>query len=302
MHIAHIGNISGVASILAKEQQQHLMGHTADVFVFDDLTKDRFGGIKVNYNSFIEKNLFYIKLKFYDIWHYHYPYGSLFSYLKKHHKKKIFLKHYHGSDLRDSGNLDTDFCLVATPDLLKYAPNAKWLPNPIDIDELKVFNDLSNLPRENEIPLISHYPYYINRPETDYFSSALHDVETRRIASVTRIINFNHKETLERIANSDIVLGKIMPDVGWFGKFELEGMALGKPVLAYVSDELYEIYKPPIFRTTKETFKKDLLYLIDNPSERKRLSLEGKQYIKKNHDSEIVIKKLFEYYNILKNL
>jgi hypothetical protein len=57
---------------------------------------------------------------------------------------------------------------------------------------------------------------------------------------VVRILDLTHSKALETIANCDVVVGKILPDVGWFGKFELEGMALGKPVIAYVHDVLYE--------------------------------------------------------------
>ena len=110
MRIAHIGNTAGIGSMLSREQQQK--GDDTDVFVFDDLTRSRFGGTN-NYNSFFDKNLFYMRLKQYDIWHYHYPYGSLHAYLKKNFKKKIFLKHYHGSDLRMTGEKDLDFCLVS---------------------------------------------------------------------------------------------------------------------------------------------------------------------------------------------
>jgi len=88
MRIAHIGNTAGIGSMLSKEQQKK--GHNTNVFVFDDLTQHRFGGIKINFNSFFEKTLFYTRLKFYDIWHYHYPHGSLHVYLKKNSKKKYY--------------------------------------------------------------------------------------------------------------------------------------------------------------------------------------------------------------------
>ena len=98
----------------------------------------------------------------------------------------------------------------------------------------------------------------------------------------------------------DIVIGKILPNKGWFGKFELEGMALGKPVIAYVSDELYEKYKPPVCRTTKDTFKEDLEEsLIEDDIERIRLAKEGRNYIKEYHSAEGIAKAVQEYYEKL---
>ena len=92
------------------------------------------------------------------------------------------------------------------------------------------------------------------------------------------------------------MIGKILPNVGWFGKFELEGMALSKAIISYVSDELYEKYKPPVYRTTKDTFKQDLESLIGNENEIIRLSKEGLNYVKKYHSIEVVMKYVDKYY------
>ncbi|MDQ6723065.1 MAG: glycosyltransferase, partial [Thermoproteota archaeon] len=279
MRIAHIGNTAGIGSMLSREQQQR--GEETNVFVFDDLTQSRFGGIKINYNSFIEKTLFYLRLKNYDVWHYHYPYGSLLAYLKKNFKKRIFLKHYHGSDLRMTQDKDFGFCLVSTPDLLKLAPNGKWLPIPVDLKKIDRFKtESTSVNDEHKLLQIAHYPYYLNKPEWDYFTHTFNYIEKENRATLVKVINLNHDQSLLTIGKSDLYIGKIIPEMGWFGTAETEAMALGKPVIAYVSDELYDLYKPPIFRTTKETFKKDLLDLIDDESERRRLSETGPQYVK----------------------
>ena len=297
MRIAHIGNTAGTGSILSKEQQQR--GDNTAVFVFDDLTQTRFGGIKINYNSFVEKNLFYVQLKRYDVWHYHYPYGSLFSYLKKNKKKKIFLKHYHGSDLRNAKEKDFDFCLVSTPDLLNLAPNGKWLPMPIDfrkLEKLKI-----NPSENNNEPLqIAHYPYYVKKPEWDYFTSTFSYIEKEKKGKIFKFNNLNHDQSLLSISKSDVYVGKIVPEIGWFGVAETEAMALGIPVIAHVSDELYELYKPPIFRTTRETFRKDLVDLIDDESIRMNLSKEGPRYVERYHDLSLISSELYRCYDYIK--
>jgi glycosyltransferase involved in cell wall biosynthesis len=103
-------------------------------------------------------------------------------------------------------------------------------------------------------------------------------------------------QALRIMATSDVIIGKILPDVGWFGKFELEGMALGKPVIAYVSEQLYEKYKPPIYRTTKDTFEKDLEAFIEDRFERERLSHEGQKYVRNNHSLASVVKTVMTCY------
>jgi glycosyltransferase involved in cell wall biosynthesis len=282
MRIAHIGDTAGVGSILAAAQRAK--GHETDVFVFDDVTARQFGGTRINYRSLVQRWSFFRRLKGYDVWHYHYPYGSLKASLEKRRQGKIFLKHYHGDDLR--GKREEEFCAVSTPDLLKFAPAGMWVPTPIDfaeIDSLKPADASGML-------VVAHYPYYEGKQMPDYYSAALARLEEKGMCKVTRIANMPHKEALATLTRCDVVVGKILPCIGWFGKFELEGMALGKPAIAHVSDELYEKYRPPVFRTTAETFEQDLAELLRDENERRRLSKEGAGYVRENHDSAKVLK------------
>lgn len=300
MKIAHINNTSGIASIIAKEQKKN--GHEVDIFVFNKIIHSQFGGNMINYKSpFARWNLFK-KIKEYEVWHYHYPYGSLKRSLEKRNKDKVYLKHYHGGDLR--GKYDYDFCLVSTPDLLQYSPNGKWLPTPIETGEMN--EEIFSSPQRNEMIQkdrcqlrVAHYPYYENFPSTDYYSKTLLELSREKKCEIVEILRLPHIQALKAVNGCDIVIGKILPDIGWFGKFELEGMALGKPVIAYVSDELYKEYKPPIYRTTKESFKKDLENLLEDISERQRLGKEGSDYIRNFHSVESVTKIIQESYNLL---
>lgn len=309
MRIAHINNISGIASTIS-EYQRTRQNYKSDVFVFNKIIHKQFGGKMINYWSPLSvwKLLRELK-KNYDIWHYHYPYGSLKKQLEKKNKGKIYLKHYHGDDIR--GKTDTDFCLVSTPDLLKYTPNGKWLPNPINFSEIDknrvnnntnttlTSNDASTNTKESRIKLVVHYPYYKNHSSYDnFYADVLNRIQKENKCKVIEVLNYSHIKTLQIISSADIVVGKIMPNVGWFGKFELEGMALGKPVIAYVSDELFENYKPPIYRTTRNTFKKDLENLLENEMEQSRLGTVGNTYVRKIHSIENIIPVLDKYYSI----
>jgi len=194
---------------------------------------------------------------------------------------------------------DLGFCLISTPDLLKFAPNGKWLPIPVDLKNIEKFKTESS---NNNKPLnIAHYPYYLsNRSEWDYFTATFNYIEKENKAKIIKVINLDHDQSLTAIGKSDLYVGKIIPEMGWFGTAETEAMALGKPVIAHISDELYDLYRPPIFRTTRETFRKDLLDLINDESERRKLSESGPQYVKKYHDLSIVSNKVLEYYDYCK--
>jgi len=294
MKIAHINNTAGVASVLAK--QQNNTGHTAEVFVFNSATQRQFGGKKFNYRWPLSRWNFFKVIKEFDLWHYHYPYGSLKKNLEMRRNLKPFLKHYHGDDLR--GRVDTDFCLVSTPDLLKHAPNGKWLPNPIDIEGINSL--LPEISYDNRLPKVLYYPKVyesnIHSQELEIKRSVLADLEVKRKLDLVPMLDLPYKKALNKIANCDIVVGKILPIMGWMGRLELEAMALGKPVIAYISDELYEKYKPPVFRTSEKSFQSDLEYLLEDTNTRNKLVKFGLDYVKENHSVHNVCNLLEKYY------
>jgi hypothetical protein len=47
MRIAHINNVAGVSSSLAKYQRKR--GHESDVFIFDRTIHNQFGGNQISY-------------------------------------------------------------------------------------------------------------------------------------------------------------------------------------------------------------------------------------------------------------
>jgi hypothetical protein len=295
LNIAHIGNTSGVGSALATEQVAAGLCNKAEVYAFDDVTSKLFGGrmVKWNAGSKIERMMvrskFFGEISKYDVWHYHYPHGGLWQELEKRKGGKKYVKHYHGDDLR--GRHDDDFCLVSTPDLLQQAPNGVWLPNPINVAEIGA---PVQRPEGGKIR-IAHYPYYKNYRRENYYEEAFRALDDTK-CEIVEVFDMPHDSVLQTVASCDIVAGKVLPDIGWFGKFELEGMALGKPVICYVSDELYEKYRPPVYRTTKETLARDLGRLVEDVQEQQRLSRAGSDYVRENHNVSKIVKKLESYY------
>jgi len=308
LDIAHIGNVAGVANTLAEAQRE--LGHNTHVFSFDVGLQKQFGGQLVKYNKvnvtngskvinpsfLVDRFRFYKKLSKCEVWHYHYPCGGLKRDLESRRGGHKFLKHYHGDDIRNK--CDNDFCLVSTPDLLQFTPKGIWFPNPVNCDFVQQFHRLEL----NRLPRVAHYPHYKNygaELHPDYYSEALKLLEGEGKCEIVEVLGTDHRTALQKIANCDIVVGKILPNVGWFGRFELEAMALGKPVICYVSDQLFQKYAPPVSRTTKDTLYQDLLTLILDRSEQERLSHEGMRYVKEKHDVRTLVRDLDQHYERL---
>ena len=59
---------------------------------------------------------------------------------------------------------------------------------------------------------------------------------------------------------------------------------------------LYEKYKPPLYRTTKDTFEKDLGSLLEDEKLQKQLAVEGKTYVCNTHAVDKVVDIIEKYY------
>jgi len=235
----------------------------------------------------------------YDIIHNHSPYFSSFglSLLRKFGKRII--KHYHGSDLRVWKLYESEFCLVSTPDLLDYAPNGLWIPNPVD---LEAFKPKKGLP--NEVPTLLHYEYYTghkyydkNPQVKEIYDHAFKTLQQRGIKfALKTILGIPHDEMPTVINQSDIIICKVEEALGWYGNMAVEAMACGKPVVAYIRPDLYEKYKPPVYVTTPENLADKLQILIEDANLRKEFSMLGRRYVQEIHDVKKVADKLTQIY------
>ena len=153
---------------------------------------------------------------------------------------------------------------------------------------------------------IAHYPFYKiqkkNRPDVEKnISEILNDVSKKYNCEIVNILKLPYNVAIAKLSQCDIVIGKILNKIGLIGKLELEGMFLGKSVIAYISDHLYDKYKPPVYRTASKTFIQDLETLIEDYSIRKKLANEGLIFVKSNHSKQYVMSLLDKYYEKFDN-
>lgn len=73
-------------------------------------------------------------------------------------------------------------------------------------------------------------------------------------------------------------------------------MLLEQLDIAYVFNILYEKYKPPVYKTTKDTFEKDLVNVLEEEKRQKKLAVEGKTYVCKTHAIDKVVYMIKKYY------
>jgi len=172
MRILHIWDIGGDSYLLAKYQKK--IGHKTEVIKREGYNPY---GIVEFYGGKEQKTIlsvgeFYLnvllKSRNFDIIHIHCIY-KLVPFLRKFYPKKKIILHYHGSDCRMTppqkrlkAEKMSNIVLLSTPDLKKYVPDGKYVPNPIDTEHFKQKTPKSTkaftiLVRENKLETIKNF-------------------------------------------------------------------------------------------------------------------------------------------------
>jgi len=160
---------------------------------------------------------------------------------------KPVILHHHGSEIRNkqypkfASNL-VKHRYVSTPDLLEFVPDAEWLPNPVNLENLKYSGP------DVEGPLkILHAPTNRQIKNTEAVLSAISNLEEEGLdIQFTIVEDSQHSELLEQISSHDLIIDWLNPEFGIYGVFSIESMALGRTVICSLTDSLYERYNLPV--------------------------------------------------------
>lgn len=270
----------------------------------------------------------------YDVFHFHFgrtllPRFADLPILKALGKKIIF--HLRGCDIRDREILrkseypynccmecDASRCnreqqkkikdavaryadevLVSTPDLIEFLPGSEWLPSAVRIEEMDGLRKKTlDRPAPDKI-VIAHAASRRNCKGSRFVIDAIARLVSDGYKIDFRLIeNTSHSRAVESYAGADIALDQFL--IGSYGTFAIEMMALGKPVISYIRNELFFRYgSPPILNANIGNLYQKIKLAIEDKGLRECLGRESRIYIEKVHDSGIVAKKLE---NIYKNI
>lgn len=294
MKILHVGDTAGVPVVLREIDRRN--GDTSDIVITH--------GNKLNYPVDFKfllqgKNMGSIKnmLKYmwlgmkYDRIHFHKKtiFNGLDIALFKFFGKEIVM-HYHGSDIRNKQlpwyNKLADVLYVSTPDLLKFVPNARWLPN-IAIDW--------ELPwREHDEYMKSKHKFRVlhcttNRiiNGTKYIEEAITELKKTHDFEYATITGRPHEEILHEMAKCDLYIDKMC--IGVYGVSAMECAYMGVPVVCHVDKK----YKHPFINVTYDSVYDVLEFVLDNlwalpivPDREKRYYAKCKRELEKTYTED----------------
>ncbi|HVU76075.1 MAG TPA: glycosyltransferase family 4 protein [Gaiellaceae bacterium] len=238
-----------------------------------------------------------------DVFHFYFgltllPKSVQFPLLRALKKKSVF--HYLGSDIRGKtpGQLAfgkrADAQIVGSYDATRWVPEAHVVPPGLD---LRPFTPVP--PSDAKRPLVVHAPSNREKKGTKFVIEACAqlDVELDVVEGVP------HEEARARYARADIVVDQL--NAGWHGVFSLESMALGKPVVTYLKDDVVERsaagfgIRIPIVPATKETLVDALRPLVDRPELRREIGAKSRAYVEQVHDIDRIADRLVDIYRSL---
>ncbi|MCM3100037.1 glycosyltransferase [Priestia megaterium] len=111
--------------------------------------------------------------------------------------------------------------------------------------------------------------------------------------------NMSHKSVMEIYRQADIIIDQLCIEA--FGMLSLERMALGKPVICYIPEDLIETYASelPIINANPKTIYNQLRSIISNGELLRNLGEKGRVYVERHHDSIKIAHQLKSLYEIL---
>lgn len=268
-------------------------------------------------------------INFFDVFHFHYA-QSLLSVFRDleiiRGKGKRMLMHHWGNDVRfhDQARINNPHVytgdsppndkirerLLAITDYVKDAVVQDFevrdyvAPFYERVHVVPIAIDLSRFPPtypdvEQRTPLVIHAPTNPQFKGTDAIEAAIEKIKKDQPIDYRRVQNMSHQQAAKLYRQADIIVDQIR--CGSYGLFSVEGMALGKPAVAYIRDDLVPHFPSdlPVVNANPSTIEDKLRTLIEDPEKRNRLGMQGRAYVEKYHASDVVVQQLLGIYEQL---
>ena len=253
-------------------------------------------------------------IKKYDCFHFHYGHSILNCIelpLYKLFGKKVFFE-FHGSDLRDQETFckvsgmpfdpkeatspklhaknrkiakAADGIIVHDDELIPYLPHdrAPVYVVPLRIDISK-FEPCYPDPDVSTVRIV-HAPSKRATKGTQYILDAFEKLKKKYDnIEIVLVEGKTQQEAFEIYKTADIIVDQIL--IGTYGVFAIESMAMGKPVITYISDEMKEKLPSelPIVSGSVQSVESVLEELIKDGALRREKGIAGRKYVEDYHD------------------
>ena len=145
-------------------------------------------------------------------------------------------------------------------------------------------------------PVIVHAPTNSGIKGTKYICRAIERLQKKYDLEFILVQGIPHQQAKQIYQRADIIVDQLL--LGGYGIFAIESMALGKPVICYISEYRKEHYPSdlPIVSANPDNIYDHLKLLVENPALRHELGLRGRRFVEKYHDPLVIATQLIELY------
>ena len=258
----------------------------------------------------------------YDTFHFHFGHSLLPLNLDlpflKILRRNIFFE-FHGSDIRQKSialeqNKYWEYFDLTREDMLRRraeklksyarafiihdAELLPYIPQGVETFIVPLRVDLQRFdykyPEENNDGTVTivHAPSDRGVKGTEFVCKAIDSLSDKYDLRFVLVEGKTQEEALNEYINADIIVDQLL--CGTYGVFAIEGMAMGKPVITYITDEMKKQFPEelPIASANPDTIEQRLEELIVNAKLRKELGEKGREYAFKYHDCDKIGKML----------
>lgn len=191
-------------------------------------------------------------------------------------------------DAATAAAAESDGVFVSTPDLLEFMPGATLLLQPIDLQRFDVLRQAAlarTIRADDGVVRIAHAPSNRTIKGTIHIVAAVNELERRgRQVELVLVEGRSHVESLALYNSCDIAIDQVL--IGAYGQFSVETMALGKPTVCYVRNDLRSLYpgEVPIVSGDPTNLADVLDELIERRETWEDLGERGVAYVAQAHD------------------
>ncbi|WBL46734.1 glycosyltransferase family 1 protein [Clostridium estertheticum] len=262
-----------------------------------------------------------------NIFHFHFGTSLTLDYsdlpILKNLNKKIFMQHW-GSDVRlysvaskynpyvkvkatDEKEIINkleflgkyiDNCIVSDAELYEYVKNfyknVYLIKQAIDIKEYTIKSKKIN----HELCIV-HAPTSPEIKGTDSVLKVIEELKDKYSFNFKLVQGMSHSEARKIYEEADIIIDQLR--IGSYGLLAIEAMAMGKTVITFISDPMKDKYPKqlPIISANPDTLKDTLEYLIINKDMLEKVGEDGRTFVERYHDSNLIAKNLLKLYKPL---
>lgn len=248
----------------------------------------------------------------YNLFHFHFsksllPLGLDLFWLRI--LKKRIIMEYHGDDIRYFYNREkpkyypyenlvvrskktkktndrilkyADTIITHDEELRKHIPHKKLYITPLRIDISKFTPDYP-MPKKNKVKIVHAPSDYIGKGSKHVINS-INILKQQYDIEFILVENKPQSEALAIYKTADIIIDQLYAQT--YGVFAVEAMAMGKPVVGYISEEIRKTFPEsmPIVSATIDDLTEVLEGLIKDGARREQLGIAGRKYVETYHD------------------